>query len=227
MTGSIPRMEPSPGWCLWQYKALWPLDQWWVYSHITAFPAVPGAACSGHAAALLDGAMYVAGGGNNSAGCADLVGLDLGGLGRGGQLAWRQLAAMPQRSPIASEGLSLSPAERAGALVAFGGYNGKYHNGVQVYRPGAPRRPACLPLHPQNALKRQKPTPPRPQQHPSVPNPALTDCPCGSCSQSRHCNNNLVGLVSMHKGVQLFLRGCIMGFSGCPSLLCNPCINIS
>ena len=28
----------------------------------------------------------------------------------------------------------------AGALVAFGGYNGKYHNSVQVYRPG--ERPA-------------------------------------------------------------------------------------
>lgn len=31
----------------------------------------------------------------------------------------------------------------AGALVAFGGYNGKYHNSVQVYRPG--ERPA--PFH--------------------------------------------------------------------------------
>ena len=81
--------------------------------------------------------MYVAGGGNNSAGCADLAALDLASLGRGGPLAWRRVAAMSQRSPIASEGLSLTPAERAGALLAFGGYNGKYHNGVQVYRPGA------------------------------------------------------------------------------------------
>ena len=81
--------------------------------------------------------MYIAGGGNNSAGCADLVALDLAGLGRGGALTWRQVATMSQRSPIASEGLSLTPAERAGALVAFGGYNGKYHNAVQVYRPGA------------------------------------------------------------------------------------------
>ena len=33
-------------------------------------------------------------------------------------------------------GLSLVAVRSAGALVAFGGYNGKYHNSAQVFRPG-------------------------------------------------------------------------------------------
>ena len=92
---------------------------------------------SGHAAALLGARMFVAGGGNNSAGCADLFALDMSQLGAG-SLAWSAAGRVDARSPVASEGLSLASARSAGALVAFGGYNGKYHNSVQVYRPGAP-----------------------------------------------------------------------------------------
>lgn len=78
----------------------------------------------------------MAGGGNNAAGCADMLALDLGGLGAA-PLAWAPVATAEPRSAIASEGLSLLAAPAAGALVAFGGYNGRYHNTVQVFRPGA------------------------------------------------------------------------------------------
>lgn len=91
---------------------------------------------AGHAGALLGDAWYVAGGGNNAAGCADMLALDLGGLGAA-PLAWAPVATAEPRSAIASEGLSLLAAPAAGALVAFGGYNGRYHNTVQVFRPGA------------------------------------------------------------------------------------------
>ena len=94
------------------------------------------AASSGHAAALLSDALYVCGGGNNSAGCADLMALDLGGMAKGTPLAWSAVAKAEPRSAIASEGLSLTAVRSAGALLAFGGYNGKYHNSAQVFRPG-------------------------------------------------------------------------------------------
>jgi hypothetical protein len=100
----------------------------------------------GHAAALLGDILYVVGGGNNTAGCADLVRLDLTGLARGLPLRWSAVAAAEPRSAIASEGLSLTAARSAGALVAFGGYNGKYHNSVHVFRPGG-----CLLLGPEHA----------------------------------------------------------------------------
>ena len=47
---------------------------------------------------------------------------------------------------VAAAGLSLTAVRSAGALLAFGGYNGKYHNSAQVYRPGEDMRPsiACL-----------------------------------------------------------------------------------
>lgn len=93
---------------------------------------------AGHAGALLGDAWYVAGGGNNAAGCADMLALDLGGLGAA-PLAWAPVATAEPRSAIASEGLSLLAAPGAGVLVAFGGYNGRYHNTVQLFRPGAPR----------------------------------------------------------------------------------------
>ena len=97
---------------------------------------------AGHAGARLGDTWYVAGGGNNAAGCADMLALDLGGLGAA-LLAWAPIATTEPRSAIASEGLSLLAAPAAGALVAFGGYNGRYHNTVQVFRPGAARGAAA------------------------------------------------------------------------------------
>ena len=63
----------------------------------------------GHAAALLSDALYIVGGGNNSAGCADLMCLDLGGLAIGQPLSWSSVAKAEPRSAIASEGPLSSP----------------------------------------------------------------------------------------------------------------------
>ncbi|KAL6782490.1 hypothetical protein ACKKBG_A06980 [Auxenochlorella protothecoides x Auxenochlorella symbiontica] len=90
---------------------------------------------AGHAAAVLGSTWYIVGGGNNAAGCADMYALDLGGLGRGEPLVWTLVGNTPPSSAIASEGLSLLSVPMAGCLVSFGGYNGKYHNSVHVYRP--------------------------------------------------------------------------------------------
>lgn len=99
---------------------------------------------AGHAAALLGDGLYVVGGGNNSAGCADMACLDLSGLAAGLPLKWRPVATAEPRSAIASEGLSLTAVRGAGALVTFGGYNGRYHNSVHVFRPGARSGPVAL-----------------------------------------------------------------------------------
>lgn len=69
-----------------------------------------GALPAGHAAALLSDALYIVGGGNNSAGCADLMCLDLGGLATGQPLAWSSVAKAEPRSAIASEGAPCRPA---------------------------------------------------------------------------------------------------------------------
>ncbi|RMZ56230.1 hypothetical protein APUTEX25_002420 [Auxenochlorella protothecoides] len=90
---------------------------------------------AGHAAAVLGSTWYIVGGGNNAAGCADMYALDLGVLGRGEPLVWTLVGNTPPSSAIASEGLSLLSVPMAGCLVSFGGYNGKYHNSVHVYRP--------------------------------------------------------------------------------------------
>ena len=90
---------------------------------------------------MLGGQWYIAGGGNNSAGCNDLVALDLSGLGGTPlvdtpALRWQAVATSEPRASIASEGLSITSLPTLGLLLAFGGYNGKYHNEVQVFRPG-------------------------------------------------------------------------------------------
>jgi hypothetical protein len=40
------------------------------------------------------------------------------------------------RSAVASEGLSLLAHPTASQLISFGGYNGKYHQDVHIFRPG-------------------------------------------------------------------------------------------
>lgn len=67
--------------------------------------------------------------------------LDLAGLGgtplvNTPSLRWRTVSEGEPHSPLASEGLSLLGLPSLGLLLAFGGYNGKYHNAVQVFRPG-------------------------------------------------------------------------------------------
>jgi len=99
---------------------------------------------AGHAAAVLGTTLYTVGGGNNARGCADMYALDLSNLGSGGGTAtgdsesvlrWVLVGNTPADAAISSEGLSLLTVPMAGCMVSFGGYNGKYHNAVHVYRP--------------------------------------------------------------------------------------------
>uniref|UniRef100_A0A061SA78 Acyl--binding domain-containing protein 4-like n=1 Tax=Tetraselmis sp. GSL018 TaxID=582737 RepID=A0A061SA78_9CHLO len=121
-------------------------------------PAAAGQAPSpraGHAAAMLGNMWYIAGGGNNTTGCRDMVALDVSELGVG-TVKWSFVTKISdKRSPIVTEGLSLTAVPEEGAIVAFGGYNGKYHNAVHVFKPagaeqgqerGLPAPPAKSPL---------------------------------------------------------------------------------
>ncbi len=95
---------------------------------------------AGHAAAVLGTTLYIVGGGNNARGCADMYALDLSNLGLAATsedlvLQWVLVGNTPADAAIASEGLSLLTVPMAGCMVSFGGYNGKYHNAVHVYRP--------------------------------------------------------------------------------------------
>lgn len=108
---------------------------------ISRFPnSLSPATLTGHAADILDGHWYMAGGGNNATGCTDLVSLDISPLGSGtphlnAPLRWHTHINAPARDPVASEGLSLIAVPSSGCLLAFGGYNGKYHNAVCIFRP--------------------------------------------------------------------------------------------
>lgn len=90
---------------------------------------------AGHASAVLGSLMYLIGGGNNSKGCADMYSLDLKNINSNGPLEWNLIGNTPPESAIASEGLSLLCVPMAGCLLSFGGYNGKYHSAIHVYRP--------------------------------------------------------------------------------------------
>mmetsp|Transcript_3402 Transcript_3402/g.8632 ORF Transcript_3402/g.8632 Transcript_3402/m.8632 type:complete len:629 (+) Transcript_3402:121-2007(+) len=95
---------------------------------------VSPSARAGHAAAVLGDHWFITGGGNNTSGCGDMLALDMSNLGISA-LAWSRVCEVgDKRSPICSEGLSLQAVPSHGALVAFGGYNGKYHNAVHVHK---------------------------------------------------------------------------------------------
>lgn len=121
---------------------------------------------AGHAAALLGSVWYVVGGGNNVKGCTDMLALELGGLthagtaadatgssgGKGGgvTLSWRNVASIALRDALSSEGMGLVAVPQVHALLAFGGYNGKYQQGVSVFAPG-PAAAAAAPSAPGSA----------------------------------------------------------------------------
>eukprot|EP00210_Caulerpa_lentillifera_P004867 g4645.t1 len=116
---------------------------------------------AGHSAAVLRNHWYIVGGGNNSSGCTDMAYLDLNQLNdwppfleeeeeeatEDGlqqvpdldeveyELSWTIVGMIPERSYLASEGMSLASLNEAGILVAFGGYNGRYSNSVSLFRP--------------------------------------------------------------------------------------------
>ncbi|CAD7705297.1 unnamed protein product [Ostreobium quekettii] len=99
---------------------------------------------AGHVAGMLGDHLYIVGGGNNAAGCTDMAYLDcsplyvaFGDSAQWLQMSWSLVGAIPERSIIASEGMSLISVQEAGVLVSFGGYNGKYSNSVSIFRPGS------------------------------------------------------------------------------------------
>ena len=103
-------------------------------------PPVTGprpAARAGCSAALLGNRWYVFGGGNNTAGCPDMWVMDLLQLGHG-SISWELCCTLDRQSALACEGASAVAVPAFGALVAFGGYNGTYHNVVSVFRPEEP-----------------------------------------------------------------------------------------
>ncbi|KMZ67357.1 Acyl-CoA-binding domain-containing protein [Zostera marina] len=86
---------------------------------------------AGHACIVVDGIMYIVGGGDNKSGAFETIKLNMS------KLIWSVTTKVSQRHPLASEGLSLCLAEIDGVnfFIAFGGYNGKYHNEVFVLKP--------------------------------------------------------------------------------------------
>ena len=62
-------------------------------------------------------------------------------------LHWEEVASSSPRDSVASEGLSLLAVPSQGCLLAFGGYNGRYHSTVQLFRPGEAHMLACGWLH--------------------------------------------------------------------------------
>jgi len=121
-------------------------------------PAVSGCAPApraGCAAVVLGSSWFIAGGGDGTRPHGDTLALQLVAPPRAspGQevlfptLVWRRVAHAPPRSPLASEGLSLSAHQ--GMLIAACGYNGSYHAAIHVMRPdeapaGAPSAPPLL-----------------------------------------------------------------------------------
>ncbi|EFJ47063.1 hypothetical protein VOLCADRAFT_121032 [Volvox carteri f. nagariensis] len=97
---------------------------------------------AGHAGAVLGGIWYIVGGGNNVKGCTDLLAADLSGLPASGTVTWHVVTSVALRDPLSSEGISLVVLPSDRVLVAFGGYNGKYQNTVNLFR--APEGSAAL-----------------------------------------------------------------------------------
>jgi hypothetical protein len=85
---------------------------------------------AGHAGISLDENWYMVGGGDNKSGCPETLVLNMS------KLVLSTLTSVKGRDPLASEGLTLSSALIDGEkfLVAFGGYNGTYHNEVFVMK---------------------------------------------------------------------------------------------
>eukprot|EP00192_Tetraselmis_astigmatica_P008654 CAMPEP_0117679946 /NCGR_PEP_ID=MMETSP0804-20121206/18077_1 /TAXON_ID=1074897 /ORGANISM="Tetraselmis astigmatica, Strain CCMP880" /LENGTH=631 /DNA_ID=CAMNT_0005489385 /DNA_START=286 /DNA_END=2178 /DNA_ORIENTATION=- len=124
---------------------------------VPATEGSPPSARAGHAAAALGDKWYIAGGGNNTTGCLDMLSLDMSELGTGA-LKWETVAtAENKRSPVASEGMCILPVPSHGALVAFGGYNGKYHNDVHVFKPSDIAATAPTPRKPPTSAPKPQP----------------------------------------------------------------------
>ncbi|MQL86979.1 hypothetical protein Taro_019514 [Colocasia esculenta] len=97
---------------------------------------------AGHAGIAVGETWYIVGGGDNKSGASETVKLNMS------KLVWSVVTNVKERDPLASEGLTVSMAtvDWESFLVAFGGYNGKYHNEVFVLKckPSYPKQPRIL-----------------------------------------------------------------------------------
>ncbi|CAH8386136.1 unnamed protein product [Eruca vesicaria subsp. sativa] len=86
---------------------------------------------SGHAGVAIGENWFIVGGGDNKSGASESVVLNMS------TLTWSVIASVQGRVPLASEGLSLVASSYNGedVLVAFGGYNGRYNNEVNLLKP--------------------------------------------------------------------------------------------
>ncbi|CAH8392414.1 unnamed protein product [Eruca vesicaria subsp. sativa] len=86
---------------------------------------------SGHAGVTIGENWFIVGGGDNKSGASESVVLNMS------TLTWSVVASVQGRVPIASEGLSLVVSSYNGedVLVAFGGYNGRYNNEINLLKP--------------------------------------------------------------------------------------------
>ncbi|KAH0881504.1 hypothetical protein HID58_068898, partial [Brassica napus] len=86
---------------------------------------------SGHAGVTIGENWFIVGGGDNKSGASESVVLNMS------TLAWSVVTLVQGRVPLASEGLSLVVSSYNGedVLVAFGGYNGRYNNEVNLLKP--------------------------------------------------------------------------------------------
>ncbi|KAK9084194.1 hypothetical protein Scep_030665 [Stephania cephalantha] len=86
---------------------------------------------AGHAGVTVGENWFIVGGGDNKSGASETVVLNMS------TLVWSVVTTVQGRVPLASEGLSLvvSSYNNEDILVAFGGYNGRYSNEVNVLKP--------------------------------------------------------------------------------------------
>ncbi|KAJ4892940.1 Acyl-CoA-binding domain-containing protein 4 [Raphanus sativus] len=86
---------------------------------------------SGHAGVTIGENWFIVGGGDNKSGASESVVLNMS------TLTWSVVASVQGRVPLASEGLSLVVSSYYGedVLVAFGGYNGRYNNEINLLKP--------------------------------------------------------------------------------------------
>ncbi|KAJ0234259.1 Acyl-CoA-binding domain-containing protein 5 [Hirschfeldia incana] len=86
---------------------------------------------SGHAGVTIGENWFIVGGGDNKSGASESVVLNMS------TLTWSVVASVQGRVPLASEGLSLVVSSYNGedVLVAFGGYNGRYNNEINLLKP--------------------------------------------------------------------------------------------
>jgi len=116
---------------------------------------------------MLDGTLYVTGGGDGVAPRAETLALTLA-PSDAWPLCW--VAAATGMSP-AVEGASLVALPSHGALLAFGGYNGSYSDDCTLLRPTPP--PSRAPATPQKAPHTEAPRQPEPAAPPAPPAPAI------------------------------------------------------